>query len=61
MAELRKTGESQYEVLVDGQIIGQVWNWHGSWSAQAGGETYHGHKSRKKAVERVERIHRLAK
>ena len=57
MAELRKTGENQYEVLVGGHPIGQVWNWHGSWSAQAGDETYHGHKSRKKAVERVERIH----
>lgn len=41
MAELRKTGESQYEVLVDGQTVGQVWNWHGSWSAQAGDEIYH--------------------
>jgi hypothetical protein len=61
MGELRKTGESQYDVLVDGQTIGQVWNWHGSWSAQAGSETYHGLKSRKKAVERVERIHRLTK
>jgi hypothetical protein len=53
-------GESQYEVLVDGQIIGQVWNWHGTWSAQAGDKTYHGLKSRKKAVERVERTHRPA-
>lgn len=61
MAELRKVGESQYEVLVDGQIIGQVWNWHGTWSAQAGDKTYHGLKSRKKAVERVERTHRPAK
>jgi hypothetical protein len=60
VAELRKMGESQYEVLVDGQIIGQVWNWHGTWSAQAGDKTYHGLKSRKKAVERVERTHRPA-
>ena len=60
MAELRKVGESQYEVLVDGHIIGQVWNWHGTWSAQAGDKTYHGLKSRKKAVERVERTHRPA-
>ncbi len=58
MSELRKTGENQYEVLVDGQVIGQVWNWHGSWSAQANWETYHGYKSRKKGVERVEQIHR---
>lgn len=59
MAELRKTGENQYDVLVDGRTVGQVWNWHGSWSAQAGGDAYHGHKSRKQAVERVERIHEL--
>jgi hypothetical protein len=31
---LRKTAESSYEVVVDEQFIGQVWNWHGSWSAQ---------------------------
>jgi hypothetical protein len=61
MAELRKTGESQYEVLVDGEVAGEVWNWHGSWSAQAGDETYHGLKSRKQAIERVEQIHRLTK
>lgn len=58
MAELRKTGANQYEVLVDKQVIGQVWNWHGSWSAQAHGKTYHGLKSRKEAIARVERIHR---
>ena len=61
MADLRKIGESRYEVLVDGQTVGRVWNWHGSWSAQAGDETYHGLKSRKQAVERVERIHQLTK
>ncbi len=58
MVELRKTGANQYEVLLDGQTIGQVWNWHGSWAAQAKGKTHHGHKSRKQAVERVERIYR---
>jgi hypothetical protein len=57
MAELQKTGESQYDVLVHEQTIGQVWNWHGSWSAQAGDETYHGLKSRKKAVEQVIKTH----
>ncbi len=36
MAELRKTGESQYEVLVGDEAIGHVWSWHGTWSAQAG-------------------------
>jgi hypothetical protein len=45
MAELQKTGESQYDVLIDGQTIGQVWNRHGSWSAQAGDKTYEGLKS----------------
>jgi hypothetical protein len=59
MVELRKTGANQYEVLTDKQVIGQVWNWHGSWSAQANGETYHGLKSRKEAIARVEDIHRL--
>lgn len=58
MAELRKIGQSQYEVVVDERTIGQVWNWHGSWSAQTHGKTFHGLKSRKKAVERVERAHK---
>jgi hypothetical protein len=56
MAKLQKTGESQYDVLVDGRIIGQVWNWHGTWSAQAEDKTSHGLKSRKQAVEHVEQI-----
>ena len=47
---LRKTGESQYKVVVDKETIGQVWSWHGSWSAQVEGKAYHGHKSRKKAI-----------
>jgi hypothetical protein len=54
-------GQSRYDVLVGDEIIGQVWSWHGSWSAQANGKTYHGLKSRKRAVERVERIHQPAK
>ena len=61
MAELRKTGQNRYEVLIGEQIIGQVWNWHGSWAAQAGSKTYHGHKSRKQAVERVVQIYYLPK
>ncbi len=60
MAELRKTGESQYEVVVDQETIGQVLNWHVSWSEKVCGKTYHGLKSRKKAVERVERVHGLS-
>lgn len=59
--KLRKTGQNRYEVLVGEEIIGQVWNWHGLWAAQAGGKTYHGHKSRKQAVERVVRTHELSK
>ncbi len=59
MAELRKTGENQYEVRMDEQVIGRVWNWHGSWSTEAGGKVHHGLKSRKEAIDRVERIHRL--
>ena len=54
MAELRKTGANQYEVLAYGRVIGQVWNWHGSWSAKADGKTYHGLKSRKEAIAKVE-------
>ena len=61
MSELRKTGESQYHVVVGQQTIGQVWNWHGVWAAQAQGKTYHGLKSRKEAIARVERIHQQSK
>jgi len=57
--ELRKTGASQYEVLVEEQVIGQVWSWHGTWSAQANGKTYHGPKSRKQSIERVKQIYEL--
>jgi hypothetical protein len=53
MVELHKTGENQYEVLVDKQVIGRVWNWHGSWSAEANGLTHYGLKSRKEAIARV--------
>jgi len=42
MVELRKTRANQYDVVVDEQVMGQVWNWHGSWSAQADGKTRHG-------------------
>ena len=56
---LRKTGANQYEVLVDEQVIGQVWNWHGSWAAQAEGKTHYSYKSRKKAVECVQQIYQL--
>ncbi len=52
--ELRKTGANEYEVLVNEQVVGQVWNWHGSWSARADGKTHHNLKSRKDAIARVE-------
>ena len=57
--ELRKTGANQYEVVVEEQVIGQVWNWHGTWSAQAEDKTFHGLKSRKEAIAKVEQIHQL--
>ncbi len=58
MVELRKTRANQYDV-VDEQVIGQVWNWHGSWSAEANGETHYGLKSRKQAIAKVEHTQRL--
>ena len=59
MVELRKTGTNQYEVLVEEQVIGQVWNWYGSWSAKADNKTSHGLKSRKEAIAKVEQIRQL--
>ena len=58
MMELRKTGANEYEVLANERVIGRVWNWHGSWSAEANGETHHGLKSRKEAISRVEQAQR---
>ncbi len=55
--ELRKSGANQYEVMVDERVIGRVWNWHGSWSAEANGESLHGLKSRKEAIAKVEHVH----
>ena len=59
MVELRKIGANQYEVLIGEQVIGQVWSWHGTWSAQAEDKTLHGLKSRKEAIAKVEQIHEL--
>jgi hypothetical protein len=53
MIELRKTGANEYDVLEDERVLGRVWNWHGNWSAQAGGKIYHGLKSRKDAIAKV--------
>lgn len=60
MAELRKTGANEYDVVLYERVIGQVWNWHGSWSAKADGKTYHGLKSRKEAIAKVEQTHRIS-
>ncbi len=59
MAELRKTGANEYDVMADERVIGRVWNWHGSWSAEAYGNAHHGIKSRKEAIAKVEHTHRL--
>ena len=59
MTELRKTGANEYDVVADGRMIGRVWNWHSSWSAEANGETHHALKSRKEAIAMVENIQRL--
>ena len=59
MMELRKTGANEYDVVADGQVIGRVWNWHGRWSVEAGGNAHHGLKSRKEAIARVEYVYRL--
>jgi hypothetical protein len=58
MVDVRKIGANEYDVLVDGRVIGQVWNWHGSWSAESDGKNHHGLKSRKEAIARVEQTHR---
>ncbi len=50
MPELRKTGANGYSVVLDGRVIGRVWDWHGSWSSEANGEAYHGPNSRKEAL-----------
>ena len=54
MAELCKTWPNEYDVLVDGGVIGRVWDWHGSWSAKAGDKVHRNFKSRKDAFSKVE-------
>ena len=61
MTELRKIGANEYDVVADGQVIGRVWSWHGSWSAEAKGQTHHGLKSRKEAIAQVQHIHRSSR
>ncbi len=56
--ELLKTSPNRYTVMIDGEDAGEVWNWHGSWSVGVGGKTFHGLKSRKLAIKRIEQIYR---
>jgi hypothetical protein len=58
MTELRKTGANEYDVVANGQVIGRVWNWHGSWSAEANAKAHHGLKSRKEAIAKIGQIQR---
>ena len=55
--ELLKRSPNRYTVLIDGEEAGEVWNWHGSWSASSSGQTVHGLKSRKQAIQRVEQLY----
>ena len=57
--ELLKTSPNRYIVMIDGEEAGEVWNWHGSWSACAKGKSFHGLKSRKQAIKRVEQLYQL--
>ncbi len=54
MTEVRKTGTNEYDIVANEWVIGKVWNRHGSWSAKVDGKTYHGLKSRKAAIAKVE-------
>ena len=55
--ELRKTGQNRYEVLIGDEVVGEVWNWHGSWSASSGDRNVHGLKSRKLAIKQIEQVY----
>ncbi len=55
--ELLKTSPNRYTVVIEDEEAGEVWNWHGSWSASAGDQSFHGLKSRKQAVERVKQAY----
>ena len=55
--ELLKTSPNKYTVMIEGEDAGEVWNWHGSWSASVGGQSFHGLKSRKLAIKQVERLY----
>jgi hypothetical protein len=55
--ELLKNSPNRYTVLIDGEKAGEVWNWHGSWSARSIDQRVHGLKARKEAVKRVEQMY----
>ena len=57
--ELLKTSPNRYTVISNGEDAGEAWNWHGSWSASARDQSFHGIKSRKLALKRVEQIYQL--
>ena len=57
--ELLKTSHNRYTVIIEGEDAGEVWNWHGRWFASARDQSFHGLKSRKLAIKRVEQIYQL--
>jgi hypothetical protein len=57
--ELLKTSPNRYTVRIDGEDAGEIWNWHGSWSATVRAQSFHGFKSRKLAIKRIEQIYQL--
>jgi hypothetical protein len=57
--ELLKTSPNRYTVRIDGEDAGEIWNWHGSWSGTVGDQSFHGFKSRKLAIKRIEQKHKM--
>lgn len=57
--ELLKTSPNRYKVIIDDEEAGEVWNWHGSWSASVRGQSFHGLRSRKLAIKQVEQLYQL--
>ncbi len=50
MPEPRKTGANGYGDVLDGRVIGRVWDWLGEWSSESIGEAYRGPNSREEAL-----------
>jgi hypothetical protein len=57
--ELLKVSPNRYAVVIDGEVAGEVWNWHGSWSASIRDQSFHGLKSRELPIKRVEQLYKL--